>query len=368
MAPSPTQLRLSASVAIFAVLLVAVYWVGRSPLRSRRPRGQPPATTLSSWRTPGRASVDGVVLGVDGKPTRADVSLVTEATPPPIRGGPTRGRRTAVSRTTDDGRFAFSLVPAGHYIVVAHVVTGDEASEASSLWAAAEVDATDDARVTTALKLRRSGGLSGVITLVALDGAARAGLTATTVGLDPVDVNAKASLLDGLPRVNASGDGRFSLPDVPPGRYRLSATLSSPWLIDRITANGRDALDRPIAVEPASYVSDATITATDVPSRIDGQALDSTGQAASFALIFVFASNPAERGLDRRTQAVRADGAGRFTVSGLPSGDYLVGIASDEEPQTWYTPPFLTDLARGATRVRLATGTTRAAIVGGRPK
>jgi hypothetical protein len=368
MAPSPTQLRLSASVAIFTVVLGAIYWVGRYPVQPRRPRGQPTATPFSYWRTPGRASVDGDVQGVDGKPTRADVSLVTEATPPPIRGGPARGRRAAVNRTTEDGHFSFSLVPAGHYVVVAHVVTGDEVSDASSLWAAAEVDATDDARVTTRLKLRRSGGLSGLITLEALGGTPRADLTATSIVLDPADVDAKASLLDGLPRVYASGDGRFLLPDVPPGRYRLTATFSSPWLIDRIRANGRDGLERSIAIEPGSYVSDATITATDVPSRIEGQALDSTGHAASFALIFVFAFDPAERGPDRRTQAVRADGAGRFTISGLPSGDYLLGIATGGEPQAWYTAPFLTDLARDATHVRLATGATRTAIVGGPPK
>jgi hypothetical protein len=368
MALSPTQLRLSASIATFAVVLGAIYWVGRYPVQRHRPGGQPVAATIPGWRAAGRASVDGVVLGVDGKPTRADVSLVTETAPAPIRGGPTRGRRAAVTRTTDDGRFAFNLVPSGHYIVVARMATGDEASDASSLWAAAEVDAKDDARVTTRLNLRRSGGLSGTITLEARGSAARADLTGTTVVLDPVDADAKASLPDGLPRGSASGDGRFLLPDVPPGQYRLTATFSSPWMIDRITVNGRDALDRPIAIDPGSYVSDAEILATAVPNRIDGQALDATGQAAPFALIFAFASDPAERGLDRRTQAVRADRTGRFSVTGLPSGDYLVGIAAGGEPQAWYTPPFLTNLARGALLVRLPTGATRTTVAGGPPK
>jgi len=368
MALSPTQLRVSASIATFAVVLGAIYWVGRYPVQPRRPRGQPLATTMPGWRTAGRASVDGVVLGVDGKPTRADVSLVTEAAPAPIRGGLARGRRAAVTRTTDDGRFSFSLVPSSHYVVVARLATGDEASDASSLWAAAEIDAADVARVTARLKLQRSGELSGQIIFEALGGTARANLIETTVLLDPVDVNAKASLLDGLPRVYANGDGRFLLPDVPAGQYRLTATVGSPWMIDRITVNGRDGLDRPIAIESGSSVSDATIMATDVPNRIDGQALDPTGQAAPFALIFAFASDPAERELNRRTQAVRADRTGRFSVTGLPSGDYLVGIAAGGEPQAWYSPSFLTNLARGASRVRLPTGATRTTVVGGPPK
>lgn len=368
MALSPTQFRLSASVTIFALLAGAIYWVGRVPVDSGRPARQPTPLTAAGRRTVSRASVDGVVLGVDGKPTRADVSLVNETTPPPIRGGLARGRRAAASRTTDDGRFSFNLFPSGHYVVVARVVTGDEGSDASSLWAAADVDAKDDAPVTTRLKLRRSGGLSGQITLETLGGAARADLTQTTVSLEPVDVNAKASLLDGLPGVYARGDGRFLLPDVPPGEYRLTATLSGPWMIDRITANGQDGFDRPIAIEPGAFVSDATITATDVPSRIDGQALDPSGHAAPFALVFAFASDPAQREPARRMQAVRADEAGRFRVTGLPSGDYLVGIATGGEPTTWYTPPFLAGLAPFATLVRLPPGATRTAVVGWRPK
>ena len=364
MALSPTPLRLSVAIAASTVLVGAMYWAARYSVQGRRPGG-PLATTMSGWRAAGRASVDGVVLGVDGKPTRADVSLVTEAAPAPIRGGPARGRRTAVNRTADDGRFSFSLVPSGHYVVVARLATGEEASDASSLWAASEVDAADDAGVTTRLKLQPSGALSGQITLEALGGAARADLTETTVLLDPVDVDAKASLLDGWPRVVATGGGRFLLPDVPPGQYRLTATISAPWMIDRITANGRDGLEPSIAIEPGSSVSDAAIMAIDVPNRIDGQALDATGQAAPFALVFAFASDPAERKLDRRTQAVRADRRGRFSVTGLPSGDYLLGIASGGEPQAWYTPPFLTNLAHGASRVRLPTGANRTTVVGG---
>jgi hypothetical protein len=368
MALSPTPLRLAASIAAFAVVLGAVYWLGPYRVQPRRPRGQPLAGTNPGWRAAGRASVDGLVLGVDGKPTRAEVSLVTEIAQAPFRGGPTRGRRAGVSRTTDDGRFTFSLVPSGHYVVVARFAARDEASDAPSLWAAAEVDAKDDALATTRLKLRRSGGLSGQITLAAGGGAARAAVTEAAVGLDPVDVDAKASLLDGVPRISASGDGRFLLPDVPPGQYRLTATFGSPWMINRITVNGLDALERPIAIDPGSYASDATIMVTDVPNRIDGQALDATGRAVPFALIFAFASDPSDRGVDRRTQAVRADRQGRFSVTGLPSGDYLVGIATGGEPQAWYTPAFLTNLAQGASLVHLAIGTTRTTVTGGPPK
>jgi hypothetical protein len=365
MALAPTTLRLSAALAVIGVFGCAVYWVGRA---GARPRREPPIRASAGPRASGRASVEGVVLGVDGAPAGADVSLVTESGGPPVRGGPSRGRRAAVTRATSDGRFTITLVASGRYLVVARTPGRDGARDDATSWAAAEVDANADAPATAHLRLRRSGRLSGQVNLDVIGRAPRPDLTSAAVHLDPIDVGARAILLDGAPVVYADSDGRFAIPDLPPGQYRLTATLDSPWMTDRITANGRDALDLPIAIEPGASVNDAMITATDVPTRIDGRALDPAGRAASFALVFAFAADPAQRAPARRIQAVRADAAGRFSVTGLPSGDYLVAVATGAEPPTWYSATFLADLASRATRVGLPAGATRTTVIGGRPK
>ena len=251
---------------------------------------------------------------------------------------------------------------------MARAVGADETAEASGLWAAAEVDPTDDHPAAVRLQLRRSGTLAGQITLMPLAGTTPLDVTNAAITLEPTDGEAKAALLNGVPRVYATGTGHFILPDVPPGHYRLTADLGPPWMVDRVTADGHDGLDQPITVAPGGYMNDLTIAATDVPSLVEGQALNRRdGRRAAFALVFAFGVDPANR-QGRRTQAVRANGLGRFTVTGLPSGDYLVGIAAGADPAVWYTPEFFAQLTASATLVPVSAGTTRMAVVGGRPK
>jgi hypothetical protein len=294
----------------------------------------------------------------------ADVSVLSENASQPMRGGQGRGRRSAVTRTTDDGQFTLN-VTAGHVVIVARSIA-EESGEAGASWAAAEATPSAGTHVTTNLKLQRSGGLSGTIDLQPRTRTSPATLAGTLVSLEPADADAKAVLLDGPPRVAAAADGHFVMPEVPPGRYRLTAVVAAPWLIDQITANGQQGLDRPIAIPPGAFIRDATITATDVPNELDGSVVDASGHAVAFGLVFAFAADPADRVPARRLQATRTDRDGHFTLTGLPSGDYLVGLSAGADPATWYSPGFLASVARGATPVRVGRGTTHTTVVSGR--
>lgn len=362
---SPSQFRLAAGLAIFVTFGGAIFWVSRVPVQPRRGRPAPPSVGINRQAVySGTASIEGTVLGPDGKPARADVSVIAENTSQPMRGGAGRGRRTAVTRTTDDGQFTLNVV-AGHVIVVARAVA-DESGESVGWWAATEATPTTGAHVTATLKLQRSGGVSGSIDLQTRGRASDSGLAGTMVSLEPANADAKAALLDGAPRVAARADGTFVMPDVPPGQYRLTAAIAAPWLIDRVSANGQEGLDRPITIAPGAFIRDAVITATDVPNELDGSVVDQAGHPVAFGLIFAFAADPTDRLPARRLQATRTDREGRFTLTGLPSGDYLVGLSTGAEPGTWYSPAFLATVARSATRVRLAPGTTHTTVVAGR--
>jgi len=58
----------------------------------------------------------------------------------------------------------------------------------------------------------------------------------------------------------------------------------------------------------------------------------------------------------RRVRNLRPAADGRFSVSGLPPGDYLIGAVTDVQNGEWNDPDFLAILAGAAVRVSLAEG------------
>jgi hypothetical protein len=364
MAISPTPLRITVAVAVFGVLAGSIYWLSRVPVRLAPPRPASRAAFTAPPQPAGDASIDGVVLGQDGTPQRAEVALMLGTTPAPSRGGPIRGRRYGSSMTTPDGHFSFAYVSANQYLVVAHVAPRDSKDD-HGLWAAAEIVATSEARSTANLTLRSSGRLTGQIVLEPVSGVSAEDFGDATVTLEPFDTAAKASLFGGAPQTAVRADGRFTLGDVPPGQYLVQVALARPWLIDRVVANGRDSFGVPVTIEPGDRVTTVTIGATDVATHLEGLAIGADGRPASLALVFAFAADASLRAVDRRMQAVRADRTGHFAISGLPSGDYLVAIAAGAPPAAWYSPKFFADLARDAVSVRLGTAATRVVTVGG---
>src|SRR5215467_5346752 len=125
MALSPTPFRITVAVAVFGVLAGSVYWLSRFPVRVTVPRAPARATVMPPPQPAGDASIDGIVLGPDGKPARAEVALMQGTAPAPSRGGPVRGRRYMSNITGLDGRFSFAFVNANQYLVVAHITSRD---------------------------------------------------------------------------------------------------------------------------------------------------------------------------------------------------------------------------------------------------
>ncbi len=364
MAISPTPFRIVVAIGVFGVLTGSIYWLSRVPVRNVVPRPAPRAAFSPPLQPAGDASIDGVVLDQDGTPQRAEVALMLGVSPAPSRGGPVRGRRYGSSMTSPDGHFSFTYVSANQYLIVAHVAPRDSKDD-SSLWAAAEVVASSEARSSASLTLRKSGRLTGQVVLEPVGGSSSEEFGDATVTLEPVDTAAKASLFNGAPQTAVRADGRFTLVDVPPGQYLVQVVLGRPWLIDRIVANGHDVFGVPVTVPAGGVPTTVTIGATDMATRLEGLALGTDGRPAGLALVFAFAADPSLRLVDRRTQAVRADRNGRFAFSGLPSGEYLVAIAAGAPPPAWYSAKFFADLSHDGVSVRLTAAATRVVTVGG---
>jgi hypothetical protein len=130
------------------------------------------------------------------------------------------------------------------------------------------------------------------------------------------------------------------------------------WTIKSSTANGRDAFEAPLRVDPNAPV-DWTITFTDKPTSLTGVLQDRGGRAATDYYILVFSSDrktwtPGSR----RVRMTRPATDGAFNVKGFPPGEYFVAALTDLEPGEWNDPTLLERAVPTAVKVSLRDGET----------
>jgi protocatechuate 3,4-dioxygenase beta subunit len=144
----------------------------------------------------------------------------------------------------------------------------------------------------------------------------------------------------------------------PPGRYFIgSPALPAPWTVESITIGGRDATDAAFAIGDTD-VNDVVITYTDRPASLAGTvALPKTAGDAG-ASVFLFPANRA-RWIDARLgsrtfRVTRTSPAGAFNWTSVPPGDYLLAALRDEDAGDWPDVQFLTRLASIATPIKVS--------------
>ena len=156
-------------------------------------------------------------------------------------------------------------------------------------------------------------------------------------------------------RVDASG--RFTIPSVVPGRYRITASGASGWFVESAVIGGQDALDIPIEIKGNQNLPSVSITLTDRQTEVTGTLVDTRNQPATDYTLVVF---PADSRLwmrnARRIQTARPATDGRFMFRNLPAGDYLLAPVLDLEAGSHYDAGFLQQLEPTAIRVTLQPG------------
>jgi hypothetical protein len=176
----------------------------------------------------------------------------------------------------------------------------------------------------------------------------------------PAEVRSTIAFAPGA--VSAGPDGRFVIPGVIPGRYRLTASFPGSgrpggWVMKSATANGQDSLDAPFTVQPNQHVLDAAIAFTDRLAQLTGTLVDAAGTPAPDYTVVFFPENQALWApQSRRIQGVRPAADGAFIVRNLPAGRYLVAAIDDVEPGEWFDRAFLQRLLPVAQAVDLADG------------
>ena len=157
-------------------------------------------------------------------------------------------------------------------------------------------------------------------------------------------------------------NGRFTLSDVVPGSYRVTAAVpgvpsaSPAWVVQSITVDGEDALDMPLDVK-GRPVTGMVVTLTNRISELSGLVVDEKGKPATEHTLVLY---PVDEKYwffqSRRIRTTRAGEDGRYSFRVVPPGDYRLATLLDPEPGTWYDKAVLSDLESTAVRISLAEG------------
>ena len=141
------------------------------------------------------------------------------------------------------------------------------------------------------------------------------------------------------PQATVEANGRFTVSDVLPGSYRVSAALpgvpsaAPAWVVQSITVDGEDALDMPLDVKGRGAINGMVVTLTDRITELSGLVVDDKGKPATEHTLVLY---PVDEKYwffqSRRIRTTRAGEDGRFSFRVVPPGDYRLATLLDPEP------------------------------------
>ena len=323
------------------------------------------------------ARVEGVIVTSSGPmPQNVQLTLVSAGHEVP-------GVGNNSTRADANGRFRFSNVGPGQYMLIARGTFGGgrgagrgempvpvaaAATEAARraatqaqtepvrLWAMTDVAV--DGRDVQNLVLTLQTGMT-VSGRIAFEGTSTipADLSRLRVNVSPVNLPGAAGEFASNVAGRVDATGRFTVPGVVPGHYRVTASGAQGWRMSSSVVSGQDTLDFPIEVKPQQNVSGVVVTLTDKEAEVTGAIVNEKGQPAPDYTIILYA---ADREFwtpgSRRIFSQRPGTDGQFTFRNMPPGDYRIAPVLDPEPGTWFDPAFLQQLDANALRVLIGAG------------
>ena len=352
------------------------------------------------------ARVTGTVIGPDGEPSAgAMVQLEAEGG----SGGDVfsfvMNMMGAAGRTTTrpDGTFTLSGVTPGRYILTARGtprqtgnrpatpaepgiaeamalatamagMLGGGAENPATLWAQETVAVSGQDVGPLGLSLRDGLTIEGSI--VVEGGGAPPDAAGFRIGVSkPASGDPTAAMLSratgsstGVPRE----DGTFTVRGLMPGRYEVAVTgkamrqnallpgmppAKTGWVLKSIQWKDQDLADTGIDIQAAVPVSGVVVTLTNQPAQLDGTVIDAAGRPTGVFPIVVFATDRAfwTPGSRRVLQAQPASD-GKFTVIGLPAGEYYVAAVTRLETGDLANRQFLEELLPASLRITIRDG------------
>jgi hypothetical protein len=226
-----------------------------------------------------------------------------------------------------DGRFSFAGVAPGRYRIRAR---GQTDPAGASLFGVHTVEANGEHIDGITVTLRPGATLEGSLKVESTRGATRPVLTSLRVRAPFVDGTSFGDSLTGT----VQPDGSFTLRGIMKGTHQIVVDgLQPPWVVKSILYQGTNIIDLPIETTEKQSFRDVRITIADVSAGISGVVKSPGDVPVANAGVLVFARVPLFwMRTNRRMRIAYTDQDGRFTIGGLPAGDYLaVASASVDE-------------------------------------
>ena len=253
-----------------------------------------------------------------------------------------------------DGSFLFSNVPPGSYLIRALARTDRDGRSLFALF-----------RVTV-----RGRDVDG-IELTLLPGAIISGRLMTesrsgSIGDAVASVRVRAPFDDGSPFGDAQTggprrDGSFTIDGVMAGAHLIVVEgLPAPWSLKSVTYRGKDITDVGLQADSGQLLEDVRVTITTSASEVSGTVRDGEKHAVANARV-LFVPVPAALWpvAGRRFARSLTDAAGRYSVRGLPAGDYRVAAGLELGDRDVYRGEVLHAVRDQGTAITLEAGASR---------
>jgi protocatechuate 3,4-dioxygenase beta subunit len=325
--------------------------------------------------------VSGIAMNSTGRPVSGPVLLTVSGR----SGAHTLPPQTV--RTDEAGRFEFTDVAPGDYVVQAIVPGGPPSQVFTSravnggtlvvdqlrAWASPStqpefgmqyVTVSSAGAAPVTITTRPGSTLTGRLVLegetAMLPGSFQLSAVPADFDLAPV-VSAQIA-----PRGFIKDDWTFEMSNLI-GPSRLSVSAPDGWWLKSATVDGLNAADEPVTFGTAEQSrGNVEIVLSSRSATLSGRVRDGRDPPVTDYSVIVFATD-SQRWYDRSRylKLARPSQDGRFDVSGLPPGEYWVAavdaIAGDTGYGEWQNPDVLNGLTPGARRIALAEG-QRAAV------
>lgn len=158
-------------------------------------------------------------------------------------------------------------------------------------------------------------------------------------------------------------DWSFEITGVSPGKrvFRMPGLPSTHVLKSVFVQGADDAIDTKTEVDGREEIKGVRLVVSNRPTTVTGDVTDDRGKPVEEYAVVAFASDPERWGPSTRYVATaRPDQHGRFTVTGLPPGNYLVAALDRLERGESSSPEFLGSIKGRATEVALLEGEVKA--------